>query len=152
MSVPIAWFLKTWYYIDLASQVVSIFSLLLLNWLMFRLIASSRFNCLVCFHRRTNSWKEHEIQRICKLYINITNGYEGKHVGFGGSLSPKSRALAMNIFGAANGWAMLAAWSTGANSVVRFELPDNKAQKLVFDAAFAKLSHRTNQQSSLQMT
>jgi hypothetical protein len=29
-------------------------------------------------------------------------GCDGKHVGFGGSLSPKSMALAMNIFGASN--------------------------------------------------
>ena len=45
-------------------------------------------------------------------------------------------------FGAADGRAMLSAWVSGAGSVVGFELPDNKAQKLVFDAVLARLPHR----------
>jgi hypothetical protein len=120
--------------------------------LLFQLISCSLFIVCFVFTGAQISWEEFEIQRIYKLYRKITNGCDGKHVGFGGSLSPKSMALvvrAMNIFGsnfvdfgAADGRAMLAAWSAGANSVVGFELPDNKAQKLVFDAVLARLPHR----------
>jgi hypothetical protein len=47
-------------------------------------------------------------------------------------------------FGAADGRAMLSACAPGAGSVVGFELPENKAQKLVFDAVLARLSHRAS--------
>ena len=65
---------------------------------------------------------------------------------------PKSMALVVHAmalfgsnfvdFGAADGRAMLSAWVSGAGSVVGFELPDNKSQKLVFDAVLARLPHR----------
>jgi hypothetical protein len=46
--------------------------------------------------------EEHEIQRIYNLYRKLWDGCDSKHVGFGGSLSPKSMALiicAMEVFG-----------------------------------------------------
>ena len=53
-------------------------------------------------------------------------------------------------FGAADGRAMLSAWVSGAGSVVGFELPDNKSQKLVFDAVLARLSHRAISSTNLK--
>ncbi len=119
---------------------------------MLSFIASSRLISRFILTGAQIAWEEHEIQRIYRLYRKLSNGCDGKHVGLGGSLSSKSMALivrAMNIFGsnfvdfgAADGRAMLSAWAAGAGSVVGFELPDNMAQKLVFDAVLARLPHR----------
>ena len=87
---------------------------------------------------------------VYKLYIKLSDGCDGKYVGMGGSLSFISMARVLREldiqgsnfmdFGCAHGQALLAAWMSGAFSVVGYELPGNKAQKFIFDAVLAKMA------------
>ena len=91
-----------------------------------------------------------EIRLIYRRYKKISDGCDGKCVGFGGSLSPKSLDQlfqAMNVFdcrfvdlGAGDGRVLVAVLvAGGAKSAVGYELPGNFAQKFIYSGVLSNL-------------
>ena len=90
---------------------------------------------------------------IYKCYKRVSDGCDGKSVGFGGSLSPGSMARLFGVvdmygirsvdMGAGDGRFMVAAMANGAGSAIGYELPENLPQKLIFDAVSSRLPLRT---------
>ena len=82
-------------------------------------------------------------------YRKTSDGCDGKAVGFGGSLRPKSLGDILKLMkivgkrvvglGAGDGRVLAAALVLGAQSAVGCELPGNIAQKFVFDAVIFRM-------------
>ena len=119
---------------------------------IYNLLSSRACSCLiniVLLSAAHDPLKEEGTKRIYKLYRKITDGCDGKHSGFGGSLSAISMARVFREldiyggnfvdFGCADGRVLHAALMSRAFSVVGYELPDNKAQKYIFDAVLSKM-------------
>jgi hypothetical protein len=96
-----------------------------------------------------------EIRLIYRRYKKISDGCDGKCVGFGGSLSPRSLDhlfQAMNVFGcrfvdmgAGDGRVLVAVLAAGgACSAVGYELPENAAQKFVYTGVLSTLPRQLN--------
>ena len=95
-----------------------------------------------------------EIRIIYRRYKKISDGCDGKlYIGFGGSLSPQSLDQlfqAMNVYGcrfvdmgAGDGRVLVAVLAAGgASSAVGYELPENAAQKFVFNGVLSTLPQR----------
>lgn len=100
-------------------------------------------------HASGLSIEERAIRRVYSHYRKLSDGCDGKAVGFGGSLSPKSLAAILNLmkivgrrvldFGAGDGRVLAAALALGAQSAAGYELPGNIAQKFVFDAVILRM-------------
>jgi hypothetical protein len=86
---------------------------------------------------------------LYRYYRKACDGGDGKTVGFGGSLRPKSLAEILTLMkiegkrvvdlGAGDGRVLTAALVLGAQSAVGYELPGNIAQKFVLDAVILKM-------------
>jgi hypothetical protein len=101
-----------------------------------------------------------EIRLIYRRYKKISDGCDGKCVGFGGSLSPRSLDhlfQAMNVFGcrfvdmgAGDGRVLVAVLAAGgACSAVGYELPENAAQKFVYTGVLSTLPRQLNGSADL---
>ena len=91
-----------------------------------------------------------EIRLIYRRYKKISDRCDGKYIGFGESLSPKSLDQlfrAMNVYGcrfvdmgAGDGRVLVAVLAAGgACSAVGYQLPENAAQKFVFYGVLSTL-------------
>ncbi len=86
---------------------------------------------------------------IYRLFKKVSDGCDGKSVGFGGSLSPASLVrlfplvdlygIRMVDMGAGDGRFLVAAMAYGAGSAIGFELPGNLPQKLIFDVVTSRV-------------
>lgn len=93
-----------------------------------------------------------ENRLIYRRFKKISDGCDGKCVGFGGSLSPKSLGKlfqAVDVFGckfvdmgAGDGRVLVSVLAAGASSAVGYELPGNNAQKFVFNGVLSTLSRQ----------
>ena len=90
------------------------------------------------------------IKKVCSLFKKISDGAHGNTSGFHGSLTPHSMwkvFQAMDVFGrsfadlgAGNGILLSAALANGASKAHGFELPENKANRYIFEAATARMT------------
>ena len=86
------------------------------------------------------------------IYRRFKKISDGKCVGLGGSLSPKSLGKlfqAVDVFGckfvdmgAGDGRVLVSVLAAGASSAVGYELPGNNAQKFVFNGVLSTLSRQ----------
>ena len=101
-----------------------------------------------------------EIRLIYRRYKKISDRCDGKYIGFGESLSPKSLDQlfrAMNVYGcrfvdmgAGDGRVLVAVLAAGgACSAVGYELPENAAQKFVFYGVLSTLPQQVEGSADL---
>jgi hypothetical protein len=100
---------------------------------LFKILLLCLFICNV--YASGLSIEERAIRRVYSHYRKLSDGCDGKAVGFGGSLSPKSLAAILNLMKIVGRRVL----DFGAQSAAGYELPGNIAQKFVFDAVILRM-------------
>ena len=102
---------------------------------------------------------ELRVQQVYSIVRTVCDNAHGNTAGFYGTVTPHSLykifseldVYGCNFvdFGAGKGIPMGAAMALGASRVFGFELPENKANKMIFDAALNRMASKLHDQSIL---
>jgi hypothetical protein len=102
---------------------------------------------------------ELRVQQVYSIVRTVCDNAHGNTAGFYGTVTPHSLYKIfseLDVYGskfvdcgAGKGIPMGAAMALGASRVFGFELPENKANKMIFDAALNRMASKLHDQSIL---